>query len=86
MEEGLYQLRYADAGSNLWTLARQVAKRLGVRIDVSGDENLRIVADDASVSPVKAFRGLREVARQRYTRSLLHDKIHQVVVANDLFL
>ncbi|KAK4017806.1 hypothetical protein OUZ56_033625 [Daphnia magna] len=55
-------------GANLWTLARQAAKRLGVRIDVSGDENLRIVADDVSVCPFKEVRGLRKVARQRYTR------------------
>ncbi|KAK4013959.1 hypothetical protein OUZ56_026507 [Daphnia magna] len=73
-------------GSNLWTLARQAAKRLGVRIDVSGDENLRIVADDVSVSPVKAVRGLRKVARQRYTRDLISDKSHQGVVATGFSL
>ncbi|KAK4013369.1 hypothetical protein OUZ56_025723 [Daphnia magna] len=84
--DGVYRLRYAEAGSNLWTLARQAAKRLGVRIDVSGDENLRIVADDVSVSPVKAVRGLRKVARQRYTRNLLTDKSHQGVVAHCLSL
>ncbi|KKZ05272.1 hypothetical protein YC68_24090, partial [Vibrio parahaemolyticus] len=86
VDGGLYRLRYAEAGSNLWTLARQAAKRLGVRIDVSGDENLRIVADDVSVSPVKAVRGLRKVARQRYTRDLISDKSHQGVVANGLSL
>ncbi|KAI9555957.1 hypothetical protein GHT06_018502 [Daphnia sinensis] len=55
-------------------------------MDVSGDENLRIVADDVSVSPVKAVNGLREVARQRYARNLLTDKGHQGVVANRLSL
>ncbi|KZR98082.1 Uncharacterized protein APZ42_006673, partial [Daphnia magna] len=83
---GLYRLRYVEAGSNLWTLARQAAKRLGVRIDVSSDENLRIVADDVSVSSVKAVRGLRKVARQRYTRDLISDKSHQGVVATGLSL
>ncbi|KAK4028006.1 hypothetical protein OUZ56_017169 [Daphnia magna] len=86
VDGGLYRLRYAEAGSNLWTLARQAAKRLGVRIDVSGDENLKIVADDVSVSPVKAVRGLRKVARQRYTRNLISDKSHQGVVATGLSL
>ncbi|KZR97304.1 Uncharacterized protein APZ42_007904, partial [Daphnia magna] len=86
VDAGLYRLRYAEAGSNLWTLARQASKRLGVRIDVSGDENLRIVTDDVSVSPVKAVRGLRKVARQRYTRDLISDKSHQGVVATCLFL
>jgi hypothetical protein len=44
---------------NLWTLARQAAQRLGVRIDVSGEKNLTIVADDVYVSPVKAVREFR---------------------------
>ncbi|KAK4021592.1 hypothetical protein OUZ56_003504 [Daphnia magna] len=77
---------YAETGSNLWILAYQASKRLGVRIDVSGDENLRIVADEVSVSPFKAVRGLRKVARQRHTRNLLTDKSHQGVVTNCLSL
>ena len=55
-------------------------------IDVSGDENLRIVADDVSISQVKAVRGLRKVARQRFTRNLLSDKSHQGVVNTGLSL
>ncbi|KAK4024549.1 hypothetical protein OUZ56_009971 [Daphnia magna] len=47
---------------------------------------LRIVADDVSVSPVKAVRGLRKVARQRYTRNLISDKIHQGVLGTGLSL
>ncbi|KZS00116.1 Uncharacterized protein APZ42_003722, partial [Daphnia magna] len=86
VDGGLYRLRYAEVGSNLRNLARQAAKRLGVRIDVSGDENLRIVADDVSVSPVKAVHGLRKEARQRYTRDLISEKSHQGVVATGLFM
>ncbi|KAK4013360.1 hypothetical protein OUZ56_025650 [Daphnia magna] len=83
---GALQTEVRGGRVHLWTLARQAAKRLGVRIDVSGDENLRIVADDVSVSPVKAVRGLRKVARQRYTRDLISDKSHQGVVATGLSL
>ncbi|KAK4027643.1 hypothetical protein OUZ56_016690 [Daphnia magna] len=59
---------------------------MGVRIDVSGEKNLRIVTDDVSVSPVKAVRGLRKVTRQRYTRDLISDKSHQGVVATGISL
>lgn len=86
MEGGLYRLRYAEAGSNLWTLSRKAAKRLGVRIDVSGDETLLIVADDVSVTPAKAVRGLRKAVRQRHTRELISERSHQGVVAAGLSL
>ena len=36
-----------------------------MQIDVSDDENLRIVADGVSVSPVKEVRDFRKVALQR---------------------
>ena len=67
-EAGLYRLRYGPAGTNLWTLARGAAKRLRAQIDVSGEETFRIIADDVSVLPAKAVRGLRQVVRQRHTR------------------
>lgn len=34
---GLYDIRFASTGANTWSRARRAAKRLRVRIDVSGD-------------------------------------------------
>ena len=82
-EAGLYRLRFGPAGTNLWTLARGAAKRLRARIDVSGDENFRIIADDVSVLPAKAVRGLRQVVRQRHTRKFISAP-HQGRVASAL--
>ncbi|KAI9556009.1 hypothetical protein GHT06_018569 [Daphnia sinensis] len=82
-EAGLYRLRYAPAGTNLWTLARGAAKRLRVRIDVSGEGNIRIIADDVSVLPGKAVRGLRQVVRQRHTLKFISAP-HQGRVASAL--
>ena len=85
-EGGMYRVRFAQRSvANLWTLARGAARRLGVRIDVSGDVLTRLVADDISVLPVKAIRGLRTVVRQRHTRKFL-DAPHQGRVANGLAL
>ena len=56
--------------SNLWSLVRAAAGRLGARIDVSGDTITRIIADDISVFQIKAVRGLRTVVRQRHTRGI----------------
>ena len=82
-EAGLYRLRYGPAGTNLWTLARGAAKRLRAQIDVSGDETFRIIADDVSVLPAKAVRGLRQVVRQRHTRKFTSAP-HQGRVASAL--
>jgi hypothetical protein len=57
-----------------------------MRIEVSGDKNLRTVADDVSVSPVKAVIGLQKAAQQRHTRNLILEKSHQGVVASGLSL
>ena len=85
-EGGMYRVRFAQRSvANLWTLARGAARRLGVRIDVSGDVPTRLVADDISVLPVKAIRGLRTVVRQRHTRKFLAAP-HQGRVANGLAL
>jgi len=84
-DRGLYRLQEVRGGENLWTLARRAAKRLRARIDVSGDESLRIIADDVSVLPPKAVRGLRTVVRQRHTREFLI-KPHQGRVAAALAL
>ena len=70
-EGGLYRLRNNRGGYNLWTLARAAAKHLAVRIDVSGDiKSLKLVADDISVQPCKAVRGIRKAVRQRWTDRL----------------
>ena len=69
---GMYRVRYGtNRVTNLWQLARRAARRLRVRIDVSGEFNIRIIADDVSSLPVKAVRGLRTVVRQRWTERLL---------------
>ena len=69
---GVYRVRYGtNRVTNLWKLARRAARRLRVRIDVSGDFNIRIIAHDVSSLPVKAVRGLRTGIRQRWTERLL---------------
>ena len=83
-EGGMYRLRFAPRSlTNLWTLARDASRRLGARIDVSGDIITSIVADDVSVLPLKAVRGLRTVVRQRHTRIFL-EASHQGKVATGL--
>ena len=83
---GLYRLKFASTGrANLWTLARKAAARLGVQIDVSSDKSLTIIADDVSVLPSKAVRGLRSVVRARWTGKFLAAK-HQGQVASGLVL
>ena len=67
-EEGICWVRFSQQSfANLWTLARAAARRLVARVDVSGDVITRLVADDISVLPVKAIRGLRTVVRQRHS-------------------
>ena len=84
-EDGLYRLRFAQAGLNLWTLARRAAKRLGARIDVSSEFDIQIIADDISVRPLKAVRGLRTAVRQQWSRKFLNLP-HQGRVAQGLAL
>ncbi|MFO0089667.1 MAG: RNA-directed DNA polymerase, partial [bacterium] len=84
-EDGLYRLRYGSGGSNLWSLARAAARRQNVRIDVSGDESISIIADDVSVRPVKVVRGLRKAIRQRHTHDFISAP-HQGKVAATLNL
>ena len=79
----MYRLRFASSTSNLWSLARGASRRLGAWIDVSGDTITSIVADDVSVLPLKAVRGLRSVVRQRHTRIFL-EAPHQGKVATGL--
>lgn len=82
-EAGLYRLRFGEAGTNLWTLARRAAKNLGARIDISDDQTLRIIVDDVSVIPAKAVRGLRHVVRKKHTAEFTLRK-HQGRVAQAL--
>ena len=82
---GLYRLRFAQASLNLWTLARRAAKRLSAVIDVSSDQEILIIADDISMRPVKAVRGLRTAVRQYWSRRFL-DSPHQGQVASGLAL
>jgi len=88
-ESGLYRLRYAGSTKEtLWSLARHAAKRLGVRIDISGDETILLIADDVSVRPMKAVRGLRQVVRKRNTERFtdVERHPHQGRVASALAL
>lgn len=77
VDHGLYRLRFAPKSKEtLWTLARRAAKRQRVRIDISGDESYFLVADDVSVRPLKAVRGLRQVIRQRNTKRFCDVNLH----------
>ena len=69
----------------MWSLARAAAKRLRARIDVSGDQPLRIIADDISSVPAKVVRGLRQVVRKRHTDRFIQAS-HQGKVAKTLAL
>lgn len=83
---GLYRLRHANKSrTNLWMLARRAAKRLRVRIDFSGENSCRLLADEVSVLPLKAVRGLRKVVRERNTKRFMDSK-HQGRVATALAL
>ncbi|XP_046651115.1 uncharacterized protein LOC124342196 [Daphnia pulicaria] len=85
LEGGLYDTRFYKCGSNTWSRARKSARRLEVRIDVSGDESTKVIADDVSCLSLKAVRGLRTVIRKRWTISLTN-ALHQGRVARGLLL
>ena len=80
---GLYRLRFAQAGLNVWTLARRAAKRFSAMIDVSSDQEILIIADDISMRPVKAVGGLRTAVCQHWSRRFV-DSSHQGQVASGL--
>jgi Reverse transcriptase (RNA-dependent DNA polymerase) len=72
MEKGLGAIRHGGASMNLWTRARKASGCLKrIRIDVSGEEYSKVIADDISSISVKAVRGLRTAMRQRWTNRLL---------------
>ena len=74
MDKGLMAVRHGGGRENLWTRARKAAISLkGVRIDVSGEEYNKIIADDISVVSLKAVRGLRTALRQRWTEDFMKD-------------
>ncbi|XP_046632270.1 uncharacterized protein LOC124311947 [Daphnia pulicaria] len=85
VEGGLHDTRFYKCGSNTWSRARKSARRLEVRIDVSGDESTKVIADDVSCLSLKAVRGLRSVIRKRWTISLTN-ALHQGRVARGLLL
>ena len=85
IEGGLYRLRFARGGKNLWTSSRAAAKRLRARIDVSGDSLIRVIADDISSNSAKVVRGLRQVVRKRHTDRFIQCA-HQGLVAKTLAL
>ena len=72
MEKGLDAIRHGGASMNLWTRARKASICLKrIRIDVSGEEYSKVIADDISSVSIKAVRGLRTAVRQRWTSRLL---------------
>jgi hypothetical protein len=72
MEKGLGAIRHGGASMNLWTRARKASGCLKrIRIDVSGEEYSKVIADDISTISIKAVRGLWTVMRQTWTRILL---------------
>ena len=85
-EGGVYRLRYgSNPTTNLWSLTRKAAMRLKVQFDVSGDQSIRLIADNIAVLPLKAIKGLRLAVRQRWTKELA-SKPHQGRVASGLVL
>ena len=71
-EKGLRAIRHGGGRENLWTRARKAAGHLkGIKIDVSGEEFSKVIADDISAISMKAVRGLRTALRQRWTNKLL---------------
>ncbi|MFO0089556.1 MAG: RNA-directed DNA polymerase, partial [bacterium] len=72
MEKGLTAIAHGGKRSNLWTRARAAAIHLkGVKIDISGENPTRIIADDVSCISAKVVRGLRTAIRERWTNHLL---------------
>lgn len=73
-EKGLMAIRHGTSRETLWTRARKASGCLGgIRIDVSGEEYSKIIADDVSSISLKAVRGLRTALRQRWTSSFFAD-------------
>lgn len=83
---GLYRLRYGPRSiSNLWTITRHATRRLGVSVDVSNANDIKLSVDDVAVRPIKAVRGLRLAIRRRFTTELAAAP-HQGQVAAGLIL
>jgi hypothetical protein len=60
---------------NLWTRSRRAAGHLKrIKIDVSGEQYSKIIADDISCISLKAVRGLRTALRGRWTSRLLSEQ------------
>ena len=85
VEGGLHDTRFYKCGPNTWSRPRKSAWRLEVRIDVSGDESTKVIADDVFCLSQKAVRGLHSVIRKRWTNSLTR-ALHQGRVARGLLL
>ena len=71
IEGGLYRHRIAPAGLNFWILTRRASKRLKIQIDIASDSKISILADDVSVRPAHAVRGLRSAVQKHWSQKLL---------------
>ncbi|XP_045029421.1 uncharacterized protein LOC123472237 [Daphnia magna] len=75
MDKGLGAIRHGGASMNLWTRSRRAAGHLKrIKIDVSGEQYSKIIADDISCISLKAVRGLRTALRGRWTSRLLSEQ------------
>ena len=76
IEGCLYRARYGNNQTiTTWGLARKAAKRIKVQFDVSGDRSIRLIADDVTIHPLKAVRGLRLAIRKRWTSELIEKPV-----------
>ncbi|KAK4006222.1 hypothetical protein OUZ56_011378 [Daphnia magna] len=72
MDKGLGDIRHGGASMNLWFRSRRAAGHLKrIKIDVSGKQYSKIIADDISCISLKAIIGLRTALRRRWTSRLL---------------
>ena len=81
-EGGMYRLQTGHTPKKtLWGAARNAARRLKVRVDVSGDWNMSIIAEDVRFPPCKAVKGLHTAVRQHHTRRFTTVKFQGAVAA-----
>ena len=80
-ENGIYRMRHGhDPATTLWFLARDAARWLKARVDISSDWDIYIVANDVRVQPCKVVKGLHTAVRKHRTGQFISIS-HQGTVA-----
>jgi hypothetical protein len=69
-KDGFYKVRFASTGANTWSQARRASIRFEVQIDVSSEDTKTLVANNVSVSFIKAVKGLLSVIKAHHTAAL----------------